>query len=89
MLENRSDHPNHVAQSPEHQVQALLRLVQDLGYDVQASPAGDWTVSIASEQGDRTIVGVDSAREVVALAHQLAESLQVDRKVLPTLAPAT
>lgn len=75
---------NRTDQAQARQVKALLRLVEDLGYQVLSSPAGDWTVSACTDPGDSTVVGIDSAQEVVAVARQLAESLQVDRHVVLT-----
>jgi hypothetical protein len=70
--------------SEERQVKALLRLVEDLGYEVDTSPAGDWTVSAVSDLGDQTVISFDSAREVVAAARALAESLCFDMSLAPS-----
>jgi hypothetical protein len=83
MLENSSADPNTPTPSEARQVRALLRLVEDLGYDVQTGPDGQWTVIAHDEPADRTVVGVDTAREIATAARQLAESLQVDRASAP------
>ncbi len=80
MLEHTSARSNTTPQSEARQVKALLRLVEDLGYEVDTSPAGDWTVTAKNEPADRTIVGVDSAREVAATARLLADALHIDHK---------
>jgi hypothetical protein len=64
----------------ERQVKAMLHLVRDLGYEVKASDAGDWTICQRTDLGESTVVGVDTAREVVDAARTLANALQVDRK---------
>jgi hypothetical protein len=83
MLENLFSHPGTSTLSEVRQVKAMLRLVEDLGYDVQVASDGDWTVVARNEPVDRTVVGVDTAREVAAAARQLAESLLVDRAAAP------
>lgn len=86
MLENMPARPDTRSLSEARQIRAMLRLVEDLGYDVQVGADGEWTVIARNEPADRTVVGVDSAREVAAAARQLAESLMVDRSVVATVA---
>jgi len=64
--------------SEERQVKALLHLIEDLGYQVNVSQDGDWTVSILGSPGEQTTIAYATAREVVAAAKCLAESVQFD-----------
>jgi H2-forming N5,N10-methylenetetrahydromethanopterin dehydrogenase-like enzyme len=75
--------PSESPVSEERQVEALLRLVEDLGYQVDVTPAGDWTVSVVGDLGEQTIISFDTAREVVGAAKALAESLHVDLETDP------
>lgn len=86
MLENSPARSGPAILSEARQVKAMLRLVEDLGYDVQVAADGEWTVTARNEPADRTVVSVDTAREVAAAARQLAESLLVDRITEPTAA---
>jgi hypothetical protein len=70
--------PSQSALSEERQIRALLRLVEDLGYQVNISPNGDWTLTVLGDLGEQTVIGQDTAREVVAAAKALAESLEFD-----------
>lgn len=70
--------PSEFAVSEERQVKALLRLLDDMGYQVCISPNGDWTVSRLNDLGERTVIGHDTAREVAAAARALAEALELD-----------
>ncbi len=80
MLHRTPPSPGHASQSAQRQVKAMLRLVRDLGYEVLASPAGDWIVAARDDRGDCTVVGFDSVSEVVAAARKLADSFQTDRR---------
>jgi hypothetical protein len=78
MVTHTASRSGHTTQSAARELKAMLRLIEDLGYEVQASPTGDWTVATRDDRGDRTVIGVDSAQEVATAARQLAGSLQVD-----------
>ncbi len=80
MLHHTPASPNDTTRSAQRQVKALLRLVEDLGYEVLTSPTGDWTVSARDDYGKCTVIGFDDANQVAAAARQLADSLQADRR---------
>lgn len=78
MLDNtRSSHKNHFEQQRE--LKAMLRLVNDLGYEVQVTAKGAWVVSTCDSRSDHTVIAVDSANEVAAVAQELAEMLHIDQ----------
>lgn len=79
MLENMPTTANPRAASQQRELKALLRLVNDLGYEVQTTDKGTWVVSTSDDRGDRAVVGVDDANEVAAAARQLAEMLHIDQ----------
>jgi hypothetical protein len=79
MVTHTSSRSGHTTQSAARELKAMLRLIEDLGYEVQTSPTGDWTVATRDDRGDRTVIGIDSAQEVATAARSLAESFQVDR----------
>jgi hypothetical protein len=68
--------------SDRRQVDALLHLIRDVGYEVETSPTGQWIFSEKDGAGRRRVVGVDSARKVASVANLLAGALQVDRQLL-------
>jgi hypothetical protein len=71
-----------MAPNPCRQVDALLHLIRDVGFEVETSPTGHWIFSEKDRQGRRMVVGVDSARKVASVANLLADALQVDRQLL-------
>lgn len=80
MLENTTSRSSRTSRSQERQVKAMLDMLEDLGYEVLTGDTGEWTVSVRTDRGESTVVGVDSAREVATAAKTLADSLQVDHK---------
>jgi hypothetical protein len=82
MVVDNSTDARKTPSSDRRQVDALRHLVQDVGYEVETGPAGQWIVSEKDPSGRRKVVGVDSARKVASVANLLADALQVDRQLL-------
>ncbi len=75
--------PSQLPVSEERQVKALLRLVEDLGYQVDINRAGDWTVSALGDLGEQTTISFDTAREVVEAAKAIADAVHFDLETNP------
>lgn len=80
MLANMPASGKSHAASHQRELKALLRLVNDLGYEVQTTTKGQWVVSTSNERGDRKIVGVDDADQVADTARGLARTIHADQQ---------
>ncbi len=75
---------NKTAAADDRNVKALRELFEDLGFQIDTDPAGDWIISGNDPAGDREVLGVDSAQKVAAIAQELSEYLQIDRDLVST-----
>lgn len=80
MLENMPSHDRRTPQSRTRQGKALLRLIEDLGYQVDRRNTDDCVFRDIDEHGVPRIVGFSTAEEIDETARLLAEALQADEK---------
>ncbi len=79
MITSTSTDHNDTTRQHRQELKALLRLVNDLGYEVQTTSDGKWVVSTSDQRGDHEVVGIDDAETVAAGARELARMLHIDQ----------